>query len=331
VLGSLQGQLLLQSCTSLLLTYSTLPSADYTIAPWSLRLCVLLLERLQPSEALAAAGGSSYGISQSLAAGLFLIGRCFKLLSLQISPPGTDNSGSACSTEQQGTQLRAYLREWLYSHVSSTATGEVLQAADQIDSELTEDLRVQADRLQRAVQRTDVYLEHIRLTLQQERARIFIPPPSEHITSSTRSIQEGRQHGAAVSACDAGQHCGGKQHQQPTADWLLAVLHAADAALQKVLFPLSEALTPYLVGMDPLSTPVNPHALLLPQLLAAAGEAVCAAVPSSACCSNPCCSNLSGVSASFALVRGKGCVCGGCLGLQTGEPAPRQGALIAAR
>jgi hypothetical protein len=363
VLGSLQGQLLLQSCTSLLLTYSSQQlSADCTSTPQDLQQCVLLLQCLQQSEALAAAGGSSScGISQSLAAGLWLVGRC--LLLLEIGPLGTGDgsSSSASSPEQQGTELRAYFRVWM----SSTATGKPLQAGDQINSELSDALRLQADVLNLAVRRTVACLESISQTLQQ-RAGLVIPPPTDDITAvllqaqqavasssnptsqagsaflvkvissmgsggSTSSSHEGHQHYSAGDS--AAQQSSHNQQRQPPADWLLAGVHAAHAALQKVLFPLSAALTPYVVGWDPLKTPVNPHALPLPRLLAAAGEALCAAVPSSACCSNPRCTNLAGVTAGFALVRGKGCVCGGCLGLQAGGQGvvPRQGAVVAAR
>jgi hypothetical protein len=362
VLESLQGQLLLQSCTSLLLTYSSQQlRADYTATPQDLGQCVLLLQCLQQSEALAAAGGSSCSISHTLAAGLLLVGRC--LLSLDFSPgPGTgDSSSSASSPEQQGTELRAYFRVWM----SSTATGKALQAGDQINSELSDALRLQADVLNQAVRGSVACLESISQTLQQ-RAELVIPPPTDDITAvllqaqravvsssdptsqagsaflmkvmssmgsdgSNSSSHEGHQHYSAGDS--AAHHSSRNQQRQPPADWLLAGVHTAHAALQKVLFPLSAALTPYVVGWDPLKTPVNPHALPLPRLLAAAGEALCAAVPSSACCSNPRCTNLHGVSAGFALVRGKGCVCGGCLGLQTGgaAAAAHQGAPIAAR
>jgi hypothetical protein len=99
-------------------------------------------------------------------------------------------------------------------------------------------------------------------------------------------------------------------------------LDTAQSALKAALLPFNAALAPYLQHwIDPLSVPASPSLLSLPALLIAAGEALCAAVPSSACCSNPRCNNLSGVSAGFALVRGKGCVCGGCLGLQVGGEA----------
>jgi len=45
-----------------------------------------------------------------------------------------------------------------------------------------------------------------------------------------------------------------------------------------------------------------------------------AAVPNRYGCNNPACTNLTTVSDAFALVRGKSCVCGGCLGrLAAGE------------
>jgi hypothetical protein len=49
--------------------------------------------------------------------------------------------------------------------------------------------------------------------------------------------------------------------------------------------------------------------------LQAASSALAAAVPCSYTCNNNHCRNLSTVSEGFALVRGKGCVCGGCLGV----------------
>jgi hypothetical protein len=49
----------------------------------------------------------------------------------------------------------------------------------------------------------------------------------------------------------------------------------------------------------------------LEQQLGMAGGALCvSALPP--CCNNPGCSNLGSVSEAFGLMRGKGCVCGGC-------------------
>jgi hypothetical protein len=61
--------------------------------------------------------------------------------------------------------------------------------------------------------------------------------------------------------------------------------------------------------------------LLLPQLpalaasLKAAGAMLCSALPCSFFCNNPACVNVSGLSEGFMLVRGKACICGGCLGI----------------
>jgi hypothetical protein len=44
-------------------------------------------------------------------------------------------------------------------------------------------------------------------------------------------------------------------------------------------------------------------------------------VSCSSCCNNPSCVNVSTVSEGFALVRGKGCVCGGC-GARGGSAVP---------
>jgi hypothetical protein len=69
---------------------------------------------------------------------------------------------------------------------------------------------------------------------------------------------------------------------------------------------------------------------LLQQSLREAGQALCAAVSCSSCCSNPACTNLGTVSESFGLVRGRRCVCGGCLAEQP-DSLGAEKALAAAR
>jgi hypothetical protein len=148
-------------------------------------------------------------------------------------------------------------------------------------------------------------------------------------SGSTSSSFEGREGDA-----NAAQQSSHDQQQQPPADWLLDGLYAAQSAQQKALPPLEVALAPYLEpGGEPPSVTSSQCLLSLPAVMVAAGEALCAAVPSSSCCSNPRCTNLHGVSAGFALVRGKGCVCAGCLGLLAGQAAaePLQGVTVAAR
>jgi hypothetical protein len=103
VLGSLQGQLLLQSCTSLLLTCSSiLQNSQYVTSPSDLDVCVRLLQLLQRSEAHAAAGGSSCGMSQSLTAGLALVGRCLLAVGAGLNSLGTVGSGLGNSTADLG-------------------------------------------------------------------------------------------------------------------------------------------------------------------------------------------------------------------------------------
>jgi hypothetical protein len=67
--------------------------------------------------------------------------------------------------------------------------------------------------------------------------------------------------------------------------------------------------------------------------LKAASKALAAAVPCSYTCNYWGCRNLSTVSEGFALVRGKGCVCGGCLGVGSSCSAAPAGlqSLLAAR
>jgi hypothetical protein len=92
VVESLQGQQLLQSCTSLLLTsISIMLSSSLIARPSDLGLYVYLLQLLQRSESVAA-GGTYPGMSQSLAAGLSLVGRCLVALSSALTPP--DNSSA---------------------------------------------------------------------------------------------------------------------------------------------------------------------------------------------------------------------------------------------
>lgn len=67
----------------------------------------------------------------------------------------------------------------------------------------------------------------------------------------------------------------------------------------------------------------------VPKALQAAGRALCAVLPCSYCCNNPTCGNADTVSAAFALVRGKACVCGGCLGGLTPEAAADKGVVPA--
>jgi hypothetical protein len=87
VLGSLQGQLLLQSCTSVLLTCDGIvQNKQHDASPASLALCVRLLQLLQRAEPLAAADSSTCGMSQSLAAGSVLAGRCLIAVLTQLYP-----------------------------------------------------------------------------------------------------------------------------------------------------------------------------------------------------------------------------------------------------
>jgi hypothetical protein len=114
------------------------------------------------------------------------------------------------------------------------------------------------------------------------------------------------------------QHGGPDQHQQQhmPADWFLAGVGEAHQACRALHVGMEAMLAPLL--NDSASLQQMCQAIAQSEEIAsqcfAAGEALCAAVPCSACCNNPRCSSLHGVSASFALVRGKGCVCGGAWG-----------------
>jgi hypothetical protein len=60
--------------------------------------------------------------------------------------------------------------------------------------------------------------------------------------------------------------------------------------------------------------------------LRAVGEALLAGLPCAYTCNYPYCSNFSTVSEGFALVHGKACVCGGCVGVSSAAAAATAGA-----
>jgi hypothetical protein len=154
VLGSLQCQQMLQSCTSLLLTCSSLLySSNYAASPVDLAVCVQLLQLLQQSEAFTTAGGSSCGMSQSLAAGLALVGRCLLTLELALSPAGnrdSSNSSMGQSPAQQGRALRSQVQEWLSECAGDVGPGAPVVGV--VDSNTVRmGVRVQAGIVQEAV------------------------------------------------------------------------------------------------------------------------------------------------------------------------------------
>jgi hypothetical protein len=69
------------------------------------------------------------------------------------------------------------------------------------------------------------------------------------------------------------------------------------------------------------------HTVQLVRFMDQAGGLLCAALPGSCSCNNPGCKNLGTFSEAFALVRGKGCMCGGCKagGLAQGVHASTDG------
>lgn len=66
----------------------------------------------------------------------------------------------------------------------------------------------------------------------------------------------------------------------------------------------------------------------LPAGLKAAGEALCAALPTALSCNNPACTNLDTISEAFMLVRGKASLCGGCLHDAPQQSGPQAGTLL---
>jgi hypothetical protein len=367
MLGSVQGQQMLQSCTSLLLTCSSIVhSRQHDASPADLALSAKLLQLLVRSEAasarLAAAGahGSSCTVSRSLAAGLALAGRDLVALGSSLSLDSTVDTACVHYAGASLLEYRSRVHEWLSSRYLYTLPAGSLSipAAGILTPESMTDIsRAQVSVLHQALQDLLGCVQSINQALQQQAAAAASTAPIEQASSkhsssahssgtvssssSSSSIDSAAEGHRTVSsaACGAQNRDPGHQHQHAATaaaiDGLLVGLITAQSRLEDNVLHLGAALAPYLQqGVDPLSAPASTSLLSLCKCLCTAGEALCAAVPSSACCSNPRCTNLDGVSAGFALVRGKGCVCGGCLGLQSGVAAavPCQRALkVAAR
>lgn len=117
--------------------------------------------------------------------------------------------------------------------------------------------------------------------------------------------------------------------------WMSALNAAASARQILTQIGAISANQPLVAGAAVLlmrqSAPVD-SLLQFAEQLQSAAAALCAAVPSRRCCNNPGCSNLGTVSEAFALVRGKGSVCGGCMGCRTaGAGGEAPAACFAAR
>jgi hypothetical protein len=205
---------------------------------------------------------------------------------------------------QQGVQLRTTVQWWLSSGLPSASH------VGGIDAQAAEAAARGASTAQQSLQRLLNCVKSINQVLQQRTAlsaaskAINMHTPSDQTSSSSSSSWQG--HRSSDSAGDDVQHCGLDQQQQrwrqqqPQPDWLLAGMRKAEWALEAVMVPVKTARAPYLQQrIDPLSVTASPCLLSLPASLVVAGEALCAAVPSSACCSNPRCTNLGGVSASY--------------------------------
>ena len=335
VLGSLQGQQLLQSCTSLLLTCSSLLQRLGSAAtPADMALYVELLQLLERSEA-SVTGGSSSGMSQCLAAGLAAAGRTLVALGTVLKPSSDVGSSSSTLLQdevQVGMVHMSRLNSWLSACWHASA-GE--GAAQDNIAQLDKGTIAQASTLEQVLHDIATCVQNIHQTLQERAAAAKAAvTSSDQASSSHLGLSD-----CAGSSKHSGKGCEQQLQQQAPADWLLAGIDTAHRACNLLLASLWTALPPLFKTWHGFCSQLEIVEATLaagtvPKHLLAAGEALCAAVPSSTCCSNPRCTNLSGVSAGFALVRGKNCVCGGCLGLQAGEPARAvacQGRLMAVR
>jgi hypothetical protein len=340
VLGCLQGQQLLQSCTSLLLTCSSLSQRLGSAAtPADMALYVELLQLLQRSEALVT-GGSSSSVSQSLAAGLAVAGRTLVALGTVLKPP-LDVTSSSSTSLQDEVQVRmvhmSRLNGWLSACWHASA-GE--GAAQDNNAQPDKGTIAQASTLEQVLHDLATCVRNINQIL-QDRAAAAKAAADERAAAAGSDIMSDQASSSHLGPSDYASKHSSKGYdqqlqQQAPADWLLAGVDKAHRACNLQLASLWTALPPLMHGVSSHLELVEATlaAGTVPKHLLAAGEALCAAVPCSACCSSPRCTNLSGVSAGFALVRGKGCVCGGCLGMQAGEPARAvacQGRLMAAR
>jgi len=98
---------------------------------------------------------------------------------------------------------------------------------------------------------------------------------------------------------------------------------AATAVKQKVEDWLEERIASlgYVGQQRPAVRPPLTEVQLLAAALQDSARVLLAAVPNRYGCNNPACTNLATVSDAFALVRGKSCVCGGCLRRLEAGPA----------
>jgi hypothetical protein len=368
VVGSLQGQQLLQSCPSLLLTSSSIMlSSPLNARPLDLSIYVQLLQLLQRSESVAA-GGTYPGISQSLAAGLSLVGRCLVALSSAVTPPDSilafDDAGPPTPTPPRGgssssmqgshsrNRQRTYTRlarpsgnsnawrEQRLQHIDAwlsacsgrgSASAPALVLIEDTSGELQGPSQP-ASVLQQAMQDLLECVASVNQRLQQRAAAAAAAAAAgHHVTDGCHPINHDSSCSTSASptmynlqegSADAQRSGPDQQQQRKPADWLLGSIDSAQQACSALLGGMRAVLAPHLlarVGGRERRQATAAAGEIASQCLAA-GEALCA-VPCSACCNNPRCSSLDGVSASFALVRGKGCVCGGCLGLTSGGPA----------
>ena len=386
VMGSLQGQQLLQSCTSLLLTSSSImQSSQLSARPADLVIFVQMLQLLQRSESIAA-GGTYPGMSQSLAAGLALVGRCLVVMGTALGPPDTGDSSAASedctpptATQASGRSSSSmqkhhsqnpqqtckrparqsgsnhawrerhlqHIHSWLSACSGSgdrSFNSSVLGEGEDISSQLRGPSG-EASVLQQAMHDLLDCVQCINQALQQRAAaagtaaaaaardRVADGCQARSHDSSSSSSNSPSMDDSKAGRADA-QHSDPDQQQRPPADWMLGSIDSAQQACSALLGGMRAVLAPLrgrVGGRE--RRQATAAAVEVASHCVAAGEALCAVMPCSACCNNPRCSSLDGVSASFALVRGKGCVCGGCLGPKPGGAAavPCTDVVLAAR
>jgi hypothetical protein len=365
--ATVQGQLLLQACTSLLLTCSSLLHAkQHEPTVPELAVCVELLGLLQPAQhqhwtaagavpavpaepqqqqpGVPASGSDTFrgveeGATQSAAAGAALVGRYLVSIGATLTPPAAEAPSSAGSSSSgrargQGSRDRLMSLHWLTASSSSSRlylgpTGELEmgpgskapnwdQSRDVFAE--TQDLYAAADQLVRALGGEGADWQ-------------ASSSSSSAADTSSRSTQSSSGSSGSSGSSSSSSNAPALRLSPSDAIGACMQLRNYIGKVQQGHTALHEFLMHKNIDTD-IPQAARAATAALPAAFTAAGEALCAALPCSSCCNNPRCTSLRGVSAAFALVRGQGCVCGGCLGLAQCDAAEAPRApqmLVAAR
>ena len=303
-------QLVLQSAMSLLLTLLSTGQSKPGAAVPVLAAIVDLQGALVKHDAAvpAAAPGAAAAAaaeSQAVAAGWLLLGCCMLQLSEQLH---------LCATQPDSYPLSG----WLLTSA---------KVRDQMRFGPCGTTVVTREHLQGQLKHLIVLLTLVLTTVQCGYDAVLLRSMQQPVVSSSSSSWGTSYRSQLVKAREA----------------MLDMVHPALAALgqPQALAELVDVICQEIASQQQQqqqqrrrrhNSPAVKQALLdMSAGLSRAGAALCAALPNRYFCNNQGCRNAAGVSAGFGLVRGKACVCGGCVGAEgaAGAAVAPQGAVAA--